>query len=271
MKMKWITAVLALCSLTSEAYAARSSVKSICTSLNDQTLTVSVKSRCLRSGKRTDHNSLAVDVDQSTATIRINGDFTVEYGYHIGPADCMGSTQFELQANDIKPRRYTLLFGNRHLGQVDFTETLNQKPCFRVLAGAGEHPLVRERDFATWSQDMVTDWRNWTGDDLPNLVRPLIGSFPDIMEGSPKFSLSAERSRWVPSVVKKPFPLHRQYQQVMTVRLTQNGLSDDSVTAMRFVGIAKLGPEGWFFHRLYSQAMCARGSNAGQWIAAPCP
>lgn len=271
MKMKWISAVLALCSLTSEAYAARSSVKSICTSLTDKTLTITVKSHCLRSGKRTDQNSLAVDVDQSTAAIRIKGDFTVEYGYHIGPTDCMGSTQFDLQAKDIEPRRYKLLFGSQYLGRVDFTETLNQKPCFKVFAGAGEHPLIRERDLENWSQDMVTGWSDWTEDNLPALVRPLVGSFPDNIVGNPQFTLSVERSRWVPSVVKKPFPPHRQYQQVMTVRLTQNGLGDDSVTANRFVGIAKQGPKGWYFHRLYSQHMCGRGPNAGQWTTSSCP
>ncbi|MEL6874397.1 MAG: hypothetical protein AAGM33_02880 [Pseudomonadota bacterium] len=271
MKARLLAGVLVICSLSNEAHAAKSSVQTICTSLKDKTLTVTVQTGCLRSGQRTNENSLALDVDQSTATIRIDGDFSVQYGYHIGSADCMGSTQFAFEAEAVEARRYNVMFGDRMLGQADFIADGEKAPCFNMRARAARHPAFRDRDFADWSTDLVTGWRDWRGDDLPALLAPLVGSFPDIMEGEPALLLSAAPARWFPSIVAKPFGPHRQHQQVMAVELTQRGLGDDSVSAMRFFGIAGQGDKGWHFKRLFAQAMCARGPNSGQWSASRCP
>lgn len=273
MKAGWMAGYFALGCIAGQAQAASSQIGFVCIAYQQQqkALAVTVRSTCLGSGKRTLTNSLALAVDQSTATIRLTGEFRTGATYRIGTADCMGSTAFRFSEKGVEARRYAVMLGDRYLGTADLLETGEQTPCFDAKTQGHASRIVRSVDFAQWSQELVPDWRAWRGDSLPALLAPLLDDFPSEPEGRPSLRLSVEKVRWNPGIVNKRYPYPRQLEEVMAVEVTQEGLSDDSVAAMRYFGIARRGAAGWYLQQLYMQAMCARGTTAGQWGADRCP
>ena len=273
MKAGWIAACLALSCIAGQAQAASSQIGFVCVAFESQkkALAVTVRSVCLGSGKRTLSNSLALEVDQSTATIRLTGDFQAEYGFRIGSADCMGSTAFTFREAGIEARRYSVMLADRFLGTADFVEASDREWCSDGKGQKRTVRIVKARDFAEWSSDMVPDWRAWRGGSLPALLAPLLGNFPDVMEGRPAFTLSAEKALWSTGIVNKRYPYPRQLDEIMAVEIEQQGLADDSVMAMRYFGIARQGAAGWYLEQLFAQAMCARGPRTGQWGGTICP
>lgn len=53
--------------------------------------------------------------------------------------------------------------------------------------------------------------------------------------------------------------------------IVRSGLEDDSVSAAQLRVEFRHEPDGWYPTNAYRRTMCARGDNAGQWSAAPCP
>ena len=53
--------------------------------------------------------------------------------------------------------------------------------------------------------------------------------------------------------------------------IVRSGLEDDSVSAAHIRIEFRREAEGWFPINAYRRMQCARGPNAGQWSAAPCP
>jgi len=271
MKSKWIVGLIALSSVSSQAQAMRSDIKSVCVSRDEQaqTLKVEARTRCLSSGTRTDSNSLDLSVDQNTATISITGNFETSYPNRIGSADCMGSRTITLESEPVASRRYALTFGDRFLGTVDYTAEDGGRQCYQVNRQFGAY--IRERDFSDWTVGGVSGWAEWRAADLSALVAPLADRFPMTMEGRPEIELTMRKARWLPSTVFKPVPVNGQSEDIIAIRITLHGFLDDSVSGERFVALAKREPDGWRLSRLYSQAMCGRGETAGQWSSVSCP
>jgi hypothetical protein len=53
--------------------------------------------------------------------------------------------------------------------------------------------------------------------------------------------------------------------------VVRSGLEDDSVSAAQLRIEFRREPDGWYPTNAYRRTMCARGDNAGQWSATPCP
>lgn len=274
MRAKW-TIGLAAASLmiATQAQATASDIAGFCLELdaNSETLAATARTGCLSSGKRDVENSLALEVDNESAVIRVTGEFQVEYQFHIGPTDCMGSSTISLTAEGAAPRRYSVIYGERMLGVADFTQTTDEAMCFDSGRFDSALPTYTHRNFSDWSTTQFKGWQDWRGADLPTLLAPLIEQMPASHEGRPSFKLEVEKALWLPRVVRKPFGPARQRQEVLTVRLTQHGILDDAISGMRLFAIARQTGKGWRLQNIYSQQMCARGQRAGQWSSAPCP
>lgn len=53
--------------------------------------------------------------------------------------------------------------------------------------------------------------------------------------------------------------------------VVRSGLEDDSVSAAQLRIEFRHETDGWYPTNAYRRMMCARGDNAGQWSATPCP
>ncbi|WP_379545784.1 hypothetical protein ACFCW2_09000 [Qipengyuania sp. DSG2-2] len=275
MTSKWTAGLIALSCLAahSQAHAKHTDIRSICVSLDQQTeqqaLKVEAMTRCLGSGARTADNTLALSVDQNSATIQLTGDLEVTYSSRVGSADCMGSRTLAFEAADTQPRRYSVVFGDQFLGFADFTSDVGARHCF----DAGQHlpPALSARQFSDWTSGGAPDWESWRADSPAQLVAQLMAGFPETLEGRPEVSLTMEKTFWQPSIVPKPGPIRTQRTEVIAIRLTMLGLPDDAVAGQRFIALAAQGADGWFVKQMFSQSMCSRGTAAGQWQAGLCP
>lgn len=271
MKSLEIVAALALISVSTQAHAMRTDLRSVCVSIDRQaqSLTLEARTRCLRSGTQVDANTLALSVDQDSARIHLSGEFEASYPFLIGPADCMGSRTITLTAQDILPRRYSMILGEEFLGTADFTEMSDKRHCFPIsLAPANS---LSARSFADWAEGGVEGWQEWRAESIPALVAPLLHGFAETMEGRPEASLTLNKVRWLPQISAKPGPFEAQGADAIAVSITRHGLLDDSVSGQRFTAIATLDGDKWRLMHLFSQDMCARGPAAGRWAPGRCP
>ena len=55
------------------------------------------------------------------------------------------------------------------------------------------------------------------------------------------------------------------------VLITELGVADDSVSALRIAASIKPGKDGWRTISLWRQQQCARGEMKGEWTSKPCP
>ncbi|GAA4035706.1 hypothetical protein [Parerythrobacter jejuensis] len=271
MKRKWIAVAMALAWIPIQAQAKDSAIKRICVSLDQQArvLTVDAQTRCLRSGARLVENSLALSVDQATATINLSGAFKATYSHRIGPTDCMGSRTFTYKSDGVEQRRYAVRFGSETLGMADFTENPSDRHCFDNSL----HPrrYLREGAFMDWSRGGAEGWESWREDNVLALVTRLLGEPPETAPMQPETYISMQRAQWLSRTTFKPRPSRDQSQDIIAVTITQHGLLDDSVSGQRFTAIAALDAEKWRLMHLFSKNMCARGSEAGRWVAHRCP
>ncbi len=55
------------------------------------------------------------------------------------------------------------------------------------------------------------------------------------------------------------------------VLITELGVADDSISALRLAASIKPGQGGWRTLNLWRQQQCARGDMKGKWTSKPCP
>ena len=49
------------------------------------------------------------------------------------------------------------------------------------------------------------------------------------------------------------------------------GIADDSISAQRWIGLARFADGIWYLEELWFSQKCARGVNIGKWTSQPCP
>lgn len=105
-----------------------------------------------------------------------------------------------------------------------------------------------------WTKVDLANWQTKTARDLMGVFRPLFAGFAEF-DGARATAIGI-----------RPAPGGQIYE----VFITQDGLADDSVSAMRWAAKVKPGSEGWTLQGLWRQQRCARGANKGQWTKANC-
>ena len=254
---------------------AQAAVSRICAELDhtSKTLLVRIGSGCMTGMARFKDHDLQVVVDQQRAHIGITGDIRFHpIGSRGVTADCGGAQSFTLASEGVEPRRYTLSYAGDYLGVADFLEDAEAKECFgtaRSKIRVKIQPLSKGA-FADWRFDAEAQWRGWRSNSVTALLEPLLGGAPESLEGRPEIDIRMEKRSWRPAPADiRGRPSART--PFIAVWITRHGLADDSVTGDRYFVAAIQGDDGWKVDNLWSQQMCARGENAGQWTAASCP
>ncbi|GMN04563.1 hypothetical protein [Erythrobacter sp. MTPC3] len=177
-----------------------------------------------------------------------------------------------MAAEGIEARRYTLSYAGDHAGTVEFLEDAKPQKCFGTVRSKVrvQTQTIHAADFAGWRFDPEAPWNGWRGHSVAALLEPLIGGAPESLDGRPTIDIRMEKRSWGPSVADISTRTSRR-TPFIAVWITRHGLADDSVTGDRYFVAATQGNGGWKVDKLWSQQMCARGENAGQWTAAPCP
>ncbi|MGB3472444.1 MAG: hypothetical protein WBA51_16640 [Erythrobacter sp.] len=254
---------------------AQAAVSHICPELDpsSKTLSVRIGSGCMTGMARFRDHDLQVKVDQHRAHISVTGDIRFHpIGGRVVTADCGGAKSFTLSSEGIEPRRYTLSYAGNYVGVADFLADAKPQECFGTMqekVGVQTQSLSTG-EFADWRFDLEEQWNGWRGNSVTALLEPLLGGAPQSLEGRPEIDVRMEKRMWHPSAAgmstwagaRTPF---------IAVWITRHGLADDSVTGDRYFVAAVQGDDGWRVDKVWSQQMCARGENAGQWTGASCP
>jgi len=264
---------VAALAMTAQTAAARSSVAHICPKLNTQTgeLTVKVGSGCITSMAGFNKHDLELVVDQERAQILVTGsiDFHAP-GSQIVTADCMGARSFELTASGVEARRYSVSFNGEYLGLRDMIEDPAPNECMSTARRVRHHGIqhINRQSFKDWSDNQVSGWQDWRGDDVFALLSPLLAGHPETDEGRPMVDIKIEQRFWnnAWAVRGKPW----KSEPFVAVWITRHGFLDDSVSGDRHFAELRMGEGGWRIDELFSQSMCARGENAGQWTGELC-
>lgn len=259
--------------LAVQAHAAEARVTYICPELDGSELKVRIDSGCMSTSTSYAGNDLALEVDQGTATISVTGGIEFNSGGPIHTADCMGATSFMLTAQDIEVRNYTVLYNGSPIGEANFIEDRSPKQCLGTRAakphrGAGEY--ISSSAFKDWNDNPVDGWRDWRGESILGLLSPVLDGHPEGMEGRPEMWLEMRKASW-----HRPLALRETInwrEPFIMVSIRQKGYLDDSVSAGRYAAAIRMDENGkWKIDRFWSQDMCARGENAGQWTGGTCP
>ncbi len=267
-----VLAGAAMIALATQAQAAQARIGYICPELNKATgeLSVRVDSGCTSSSARLISQDLALEVDQSTASIHVTGDMKFGGGM-IQTADCMGRQDVTLSAEGIEARRYTLTYEGQYLATLDMMEQAKPDKCLSpTYRHFKDSDLAMRSSFKAWNADPVEGWSEWRGDSVYDALSPVLDSHPEGMEGRASAEITVEKKRWrrepsyrTPVINTDPF---------IAVTITQHGYLDDSVSGGRFFAEMRQDENGkWMVAGLWSQNMCARGDKAGQWTGARCP
>lgn len=106
-----------------------------------------------------------------------------------------------------------------------------------------------------WAQVDLSSWQAKTATDLMGLFRSLFIGYAEF-DGARNTSIAISPS---------------SNEQFYEVFITQDGLADDSVAAVRWAAMVKPGPEGWILEGLWRQQRCSRGANQDLWTKNICP
>lgn len=257
--------------LTAQAQAAHARIAYVCPQLSGSELSVRVDSGCISSSARNEGHTLALEVDQNTATIRVSGTILFSSA-PIQTADCAGRSSITLTADDIEARRYTVLLNDRRLGLADFVEDRGSKACLgtrRTKFGSFGENMATPNSHRDWDDNPVDGWAEWRGASVLGLLSPLLDSHPEGMEGRATTEISIQKMRWHSHIGSLRNPIDRA--PFYGVTITQHGYLDDSVSGGRYFAEVRMGEDGqWNLDGLWSQQMCARGAKAGQWTNKPC-
>ncbi len=269
---KFATGAVALV-MSVQAINAKASVAHICPELDRSTqmLSVRIGTGCKTGMARFKEHDLQLAVDQNLAQILVSGDIS----YHpiesrIVTADCAGAQTFTLTAKGIEPRHYTLSHNGQWLGTVDFVDGESSPDCLHTARGkpANSSAWARKQQFREWSVDPEGAWNGWRGSSVLSLLEPILGEYPESMEGRPQVKLRMEKMQWDRRWPNTDTTAHKSF---LGVWITRKGLLDDSVSGDRYFVEVRHSSQGWRVANLWSQHMCARGTDAGQWTNVPCP
>lgn len=257
--------------LMTGSQAAQARAMYVCPQLDSATgkLSVRVSTGCMTGMARYKDNTLALDVDQNHAMIKVTGDIT----YHpiespIVTGDCAGAKSITLEAANVEARRYSVSYDGVSLGLADLIENPAPKACLSVRSAAdpNAYPTVDRSIYADWSQDMIAGWRDWRGSDPVSLMAPLLANHPEGEKGNPTLSFSFGKRHWVGIGYSLP-PGRRPF---LGVTIERQGFLDDSVAGDRYFAELRFEDGAWRIEHLWGQWLCARGHRAGQWSAELC-
>lgn len=272
MKLSTFAIAAASLAIIGQAQAAHARVAYICPKLTGSDLQVEMKSGCVSTSSTLTRNDLAIKVDQQHAMIVLSGNLTYESRSIRATADCMGSHTIPLSAQGIETRRYSVLFNDELVGIADFLSDPAPKECL-IASGGGslkEESLVNLASYSDWNDNPFDGWENWRSSSVIDLLGPALSGFPEEMEGRTSSEISIEKQHWT----RRSFTTNRttSNEPFIGVSITQHGYLDDSVSGGRFFAAARQDEDGeWKLERFWTQNMCARGPNAGQWTADSCP
>lgn len=258
--------------LVAHANAAQARVMYVCPQLDTAAdkLSVRVTTGCLSSTSRYKDNTLALKVDQDSATISVTG--TINHhppGSLISSADCMGTKSITLEASDVEARRYTVIYEGHSLGLSDLIEDPQPNTCLTVQSTRSRFafPSANRTSYAEWSDDPVTGWREWRGRDPIRLLAPLLSGHPETEEGQPTLSLNFGKRQWS----GHSFQGAAAHAPFLGVSIERHGFLDDAVSGDRYFAALRYDEGSWRIEHLWGQSLCARGENAGQWSGEDCP
>ncbi|WP_162789578.1 hypothetical protein [Altererythrobacter sp. ZODW24] len=250
---------------------AQARVRYICTEYNaaEKMLSIEANSGCTSSSLRYVDNDLALNVDQSQASINVTGDIKFGGGGQIHTADCMARKTVSLSAEAVERRRYSLSYGDQYIGQLDLLSGSTVRKCHSVTRGRPVFQFSMNKGiFAEWNEASNFDYAEWRGASLAELVGPLMAGFSAEEEGRPTMELRISQQMWRPSYTSNN---SRSDNQFVAIEIERGGFADDSVSGDRFFGEAVLAGGAWRLRNLWRQNMCARGTHAGQWTMELCP
>jgi hypothetical protein len=134
-----------------------------------------------------------------------------------------------------------------------------------------QQDVINAQSFADWRAVPEDQWASWRGASVTTLLEPLLGHAPESLEGRPDITIRIEKKLWRKTSFKGVRPGRRiTFEPFIAVSITRHGLADDSVQGDRHFVAVLQDIDGWKVDKLWSQQMCARGENAGQWTSAPC-
>jgi len=214
-------------------------------------VTLEISNLCVSSSYKYRGHTLSAEVDENYATIRVAGTFRYKSpAGNVGTTDCAGRRSHTLNFPGVKPWRYTIVHDGRRVGIADLGQDadrvcLRRARPTRVPVPLGLGGCGRRKGAAPGAPAAR----------LMDLLAPYLGDYPEGADGAPETKLSI-----TPGV-----------GDTMQIELEMTGYLDDSVAGEKFFGHARAGPDGWVLTRLWRWRLCARGENAGLWIAGNCP
>lgn len=250
-----LTTVAAVTALSAQAFAGNQLTVDV--DRNDETghmVVTVIYDGCLSSSARVLSDDIAVNVDEATATIRVDGNYAFDETQLIQTADCMGRLHQEFSFEDTAARRFKIFNNGEFVGVEDFTPSIEAEgatcPARFNPKGRSKAPFTRDR-YCHW-QSLAIDA---SAPELLTLISTTIGSHPE-SDSNPYANLELSIEPGAENGLKISMELH--------------GIEDDSVAGQRYRGQATVDENGWRFTSLVMQNLCARGARAGQWTKDAC-
>ncbi len=222
--------------------------------LNQRSIDITAYSGCMSSGLRYLRNNVSFEINENTALITGSGKITYKNPTNLAmTTDCGGATQFKFSLPNVERRRYRVVINGNFRGIVDFTKStspvvLDIPPPKKSFGG-------KMRLSASYAPVSLAHWKSRTAASVLDLFRPITKNHPEALEGRPEMALTIRRGF---------------IANTLTVRITNLGYLDDSLTGEKFVAIVTRNAEGWYLENLWRQYLCARGKNAGKWVKTSC-
>ena len=221
-----------------------------------RSIDITALSGCMSSGYKYQSNNIKFEIDENRALITGSGKFTYKAGFRIMTADCGGARQFNFSLPNVEKRRYTVIINGKYRGILDFTKSTGPVVLAVPPRNTANDFVEKSRLSASYAPVSLAKWKIRTAASVIDLFFPITKNHPESLEGRPEMALSIRRG---------------SNANTLTVRITNTGYLDDSVSGEKFVAIVSRNTEGWYLDNLWRQNLCSRGTNAGKWVKTPCP
>ncbi len=218
------------------------------------TIEFDISNGCVSSSYRYQGNNIEVSVKEETASIVVIGGFNYQSPKSkVVKRDCGAGQRLKVAVNNVQPRRYSVVFSDRHQGAIDFASaTARQCITDRV------HGPRSSRGGNRKQLDRLLKVKE--GASIQAVLAPLLHGISIEPEGAGSLVVSVRRLL-SDSARAKPRAV---------AEITAHGLADDSVSGLQHTILFEAVPDGWKAISAKSRKMCARGTKAGQWTDANC-
>jgi len=221
-----------------------------------RSIEITASTGCVSSSLRGLGNNIQFSVDEERALITGTGKFTYKSSKsRIVKTDCAGRSQKKVELPNVEQRRYTVIVNGRYRGVLDFTQSA-KPPRLTLRRAVNRSGLLSKMQLInTYASVNLDSWASRNAASVMDLFRPIIDSHPESLDGRPEMEISMRRNSAGNS---------------LTVRITNLGYLDDSVSGEKYTGMVTRTANGWHLKSLWKQSLCARGPKAGQWIKGNC-